>query len=93
MLEQILGANVLAMLATKRQTVPFSGVNVRIEALSTLKGAALNTFQGVILGLWTSKHDAITIAESALAAKDIILIQWIEDELKAWAQYNKATII
>ena len=62
MLEQILGANVLAMLATKRQTVPFSGVNVRIEALSTLKGAALNTFQGVILGLWTSKHDAITIA-------------------------------
>lgn len=93
MLEQILGANVLAMLATKRQTVPFSGVNVRIEALSTLKGAALNTFQGVILGLWTSKHDAITIAGSALAAKDIILIQWIEDELKAWAQYNKATII
>lgn len=93
MLEQILGANVLATLAKKRQTVPFSGVNVRIEALSTLKGAALNTFQGVILGLWTSKHDAITIAESALAAKDIILIQWIEDELKAWAQYNKATII
>lgn len=93
MLEQILGENVLATLAKKRQAEIISGVNVRIEALSTLKGAALSTFGGVILGLWTSKHDAITIAESALVAKDIILIQWIENELKTWAQYNKATII
>ncbi len=93
MLEQILGANVLATLAKKRQAVNLSGVNVRLEALSTFKGAALNTFNGVILGLWTTKHDAITIAGSAMTAKDIILIQWIKDELMAWAQNNHATII
>lgn len=93
MLEQILGSNLLARLAKKRETVNISGVNVRIEALSTFNGAALNTFKGVILGLWTSKQDAITISENAKSAQDIILIQWIQDELKAWAQYNSATII
>lgn len=93
MLEQILGEKTLATLAKKRQAVNLSGVKVRIEALSTFKGAALNTFNGVILGLWSTKHDAITISKGALAAKDIILIQWIQDELTDWAQYNNATIM
>ncbi|MBN4787725.1 hypothetical protein [Enterobacter hormaechei] len=93
MLEQILGSNNLATLAKKRQSVNIAGVKVRIEALSTFKGAALNTFKGIILGLWTSKQDATTISGNAISAQDIILIQWIEDELKAWAQNNNATII
>lgn len=90
MLEEILGKDLLNKLAKKRDTVQIDGVNVRIEALSTFKGYQLSGFTGVILGLWTSKYDAITIAESKSAAKEIILIQWIDGELDKWAEYNKA---
>lgn len=93
MLESIFGEAVLNALAVKRETVMFNSVPVRIEALSTLKGAALRLFDGVILGLWTSKYDAIALAECKPNAKEIILIQWIQDELSKWAEYNNASYI
>lgn len=93
MLESILGEAILKALAVKREKVNIGGVSVRIEALSTLKGSALSRFDGVILGLWTSRYDAIALAESKPMAKEIILIQWIEDELSKWAEYNSAKYI
>lgn len=93
MLEQILGEELLKKLANKRESVSIGQVNVSIEALSTLKGSQLSTFNGVILGLWITKHDAITLSETKLSAKEVILIQWCEDELKKWAEYNDAKYI
>lgn len=93
MLESILSETIFKALAVKRQAVDIGGVSVRIEALSTLKGSALSRFNGVILGLWTTKQDAIALAESKPMAKEIILIQWIENELSKWAEYNNAKYI
>ncbi|HDL8239468.1 TPA: hypothetical protein U5D93_003466 [Yersinia enterocolitica] len=93
MLEQILGEDLLKKLAKKRESVTIGQVNIRIEALSTLRGSQLSTFDGVILGLWITKHDAITLSEIKPPAKDIILVQWSEDELTKWAEYNNATYI
>ncbi|WP_224717779.1 hypothetical protein [Pectobacterium versatile] len=93
MLEQILGEDVLKKLAKKRESVKIGNVNFRIEALSTFKGSQLSSFNGVILGLWITKTDAIALSESKPAAKEIILVQWCQDELKKWAEYNNAIYI
>lgn len=92
-LEQILGTAVLKALTVKRESIKINGVTVRLESLLTFKGAQLSNFNGVILGLWTSKHDAVTLSASNPQAKEVLLIQWIEDELKQWATYNNAIYI
>ncbi|OYD18837.1 hypothetical protein A8A09_05735 [Klebsiella variicola] len=92
-LSALLTSSVLSKMAAQREPCLIQGVNVRIEALSTFRGARLNAFSGVILGLWLSAADAATLSQGANCAKEVILVQWGKDELANWAQVNNATLL